>query len=158
MVKIIGFILSLCLASCSLMALQEPEVSISDVKVIAIASGDEAEFCRGFTLTRAQVEAYFERAEEGSFSDLNDEYDYLPCVVEGAQREWYFERAEEHSFSDLHDEFDYLPCAVKGAMRRADSQCEFVIRAGATAEVSCESNQQFFYGCRSCDDLFQAHP
>mgnify|MGYP001356936187 CR=1 FL=1 len=127
MVKIIGFILSLCLASCSLMALQEPEVSISDVKVIAIASGDEAEFCRGFTLTRAQVESYFERAEEVSFSDL-------------------------------HDEFDYLPCAVKGAMRRADSQCEFVIRAGATAEVSCESNQQFFYGCRSCDDLFQAHP
>src|SRR5690625_2900244 len=127
MVKIIGFILSLCLASCSLMALQEPEVSISDVKVIAIASGDEAEFCRGFTLTRAQVESYFERPEGVTFSEL-------------------------------HDEFDDLPCAVKGAMRQEDSQCEFVIRAGETAEVSCESNQQFFYGCRSCDDLFQAHP
>src|SRR5690625_6677711 len=92
MVKIIGFILSLCLASCSLMALQEPEVSISDVKVIAIASGDEAEFCRGFTLTRAQVESYFERAEEVSFSDLHDEFDYLPCAVKGAMR-----RSEEHT-------------------------------------------------------------
>ena len=127
MVKIIGVMLSLCLASCSLMALQEPEVSISDVKVVAIVSDDEVEFCRGFTLTRAQVESYFERAEE-------------------------------ISFRELHDEFDYLPCAVKGAVRRESELCEFLIRAGATAEVSCQSNQHFFYGCRSCDDLFRAHP
>src|SRR5690606_35813712 len=67
----------------------------------------------------------------------------------------YFEKAEEVSFKRFHDELDYLPCFVKGTLQRQGYECEFIIRAGGTAEVFCSGNQQFFYGCTSCDGLFQ---
>lgn len=67
----------------------------------------------------------------------------------------YFEEAEELSFKRLHDEYDHLPCFVKGTVQRQGELCEFTIRAGRTAEVLCENGQQFFYGCTSCDHLFQ---
>jgi hypothetical protein len=70
----------------------------------------------------------------------------------------YFEKAEEVSFKRFHDELDYLPCFVKGTLQRQGYECEFIIRAGGTAEVFCSGNQQFFYGCTSCDGLFQVGP
>lgn len=70
----------------------------------------------------------------------------------------YFEKAEEVSFKRFHDELDYLPCFVKGTLQRQGYECEFIIRAGGTAEVFCSGNQQVFYGCTSCDGLFQVGP
>lgn len=70
----------------------------------------------------------------------------------------YFEKAEEVSFKRFHDELDYLPCFVKGTLQRQGYECEFIIRAGGTAEVFCSGNQRVFYGCTSCDGLFQVGP
>lgn len=53
----------------------------------------------------------------------------------------------------MPDEFDYLPCFIKGTLVRQGVFCDFVIRAGGTAEVLCD-DQQFFYGCSGCEKFF----
>lgn len=75
-----------------------------------------------------------------------------------AKAKSYFEQAKIISFKRLHDEFSYLPCFAKGTFGYQGNQCEFIIRAGGTAEVFCNGSQQFFYGCTSCDGLFQVGP
>lgn len=66
----------------------------------------------------------------------------------------YFRQAQRVTFKQLHDQYDYLPCFVKGTLQRQDHACEFSIRAGATAELTCSNDQQFFYACTTCNNLF----
>lgn len=66
----------------------------------------------------------------------------------------YFKQAQRVTFKQLHDQYDYLPCFVKGTLQRQDHACEFSIRAGATAELTCSNDQQFFYACTTCNNLF----
>jgi len=124
MVKVATFFLSLCLAGCTSANAINSNPSLSDIRVKEVGADAESEFCRDFKLSDAQVKSYFERAEE-------------------------------ISFKQQHDEFDYLPCYVKGTLQRQGEQCEFIIRAGTTAEVVCKNNLQIFYGCNTCDDTFQ---
>jgi hypothetical protein len=124
MVKVAALFLSILLVGCSSINAVNSHPPLSDIRVKEAGADGENEFCRSFELSDAQVKSYFERAEE-------------------------------ISFKQQHDEFDYLPCYVKGTLQRQGEQCEFVIRAGATAEVVCKNNLQIFYGCMTCDDIFQ---
>lgn len=73
-----------------------------------------------------------------------------------AQIEIFFKKAREMTYQQLHDEYDYLPCLVKGTLQRNQQECDFTLRAGATAELTCSDNTQYFYGCTTCDNLFIA--
>ena len=70
------------------------------------------------------------------------------------QVDQYFRLAKEVTFKQLHDQYDYLPCFVKGTLLRQTQACEFSIRAGATAELNCHNDKQFFYVCTQCNNLF----
>lgn len=54
----------------------------------------------------------------------------------------------------LHDKYDYLPCYVKGTSTLKKKQCNWEIRAGGTAEISCNSNN-YIMACDDCDDLLK---
>ena len=70
------------------------------------------------------------------------------------QVEQYFKQVEEVTFKQLHDHYDYLPCFVKGTLQRQTKVCEFSIRAGATAELNCSNDKQYFYVCTTCENFF----
>ncbi|WP_019602770.1 hypothetical protein [Teredinibacter turnerae] len=77
--------------------------------------------------------------------------------LSNAQVETFFKKSRELTYQQLHNEFDYLPCFVKGTLQRNQQQCDFTLRAGATAELACNDNTQYFYGCTTCDNLFVAN-
>ena len=52
----------------------------------------------------------------------------------------------------MHDKYDYLPCYVKGTSRIKDKKCNWEIRAGGTAEISCRDTN-YTLACDKCDDL-----
>lgn len=121
--KNIIILLTLGLAGCSAVAPTKPAAVVSKIQVQQVGVDLGGEFCKNFTLNNEQV----------------------------AQ---FFKQAQEVTFKELHDRYDYLPCFVKGTLETHSQECEFSIRAGATAEVWCSDGRQWFYGCSSCGDLF----
>ena len=66
----------------------------------------------------------------------------------------FFERSHKITTKTMHDKYDYLPCYVKGTSSLKEMQCEWEVRAGGTAEVSC-GKSNYMLACNKCDALFK---
>ena len=123
MVKNIIVLMALGMVGCAVSSPTKPVTEFSNILIQRVGMDQGGEFCKDFTLTHEQVGQYFKQAQEVTFKQFHDQYDYLPCFVEGT-------------------------------LRRQDQACEYSIRAGATAELNCSNEQQYFYACTTCNNLF----
>lgn len=74
------------------------------------------------------------------------------------QAQEFLERSNKITAQQMHDNYNYLPCYVKGTVVRVDESehtCDFTIRAGGIAELSCENGQAYIYACDTCEALLQ---
>ena len=60
---------------------QKPFVN-SHVLVRGFDSGGE--FCKDFDLDSSQVKKFFDKAKVKTSREIHDEFDYLPCYVQGS--------------------------------------------------------------------------
>jgi len=74
----------------------------------------------------------------------------------------FFKKSKEVDGIEIHNEYDYLPCYVKGKIsvdhNKIPKKCEFRIRAGGTAELTCPNEEAKFYACKKCDNLLRDKP
>lgn len=66
----------------------------------------------------------------------------------------FLKRSRMITAKTMHDKYDYLPCYVKGTSKIKDKKCNWEIRAGGTAEISCSDNN-YILACDKCDDLLK---
>ncbi len=66
----------------------------------------------------------------------------------------FFLRAREVDYKVIHDHYNYAPCYIEGTLKYNYMNCEWEIRAGATGEIKCNQNINYFV-CDTCEDLFQ---
>ena len=79
-----------------------------------------------------------------------------PSDVDLSHREAkdFFLRAQQVEHRVIHDHYAYAPCYIEGTMTYQSKACEWEIRAGATAHISCGEETKYFV-CDSCEDLFR---
>ncbi len=118
----------LCIALCSVTACASQTIKFSDANVTTRGSDEPNSLCQNFKLTNQEALTFFAKATEINARELHDQYDYLPCYVNGTI-------AFKDSSSTLHS-------------------CTFSIRGGGTADLEC--NKEFkLYACKTCDNLFK---
>jgi hypothetical protein len=67
-----------------LLGCQSVPTSAEGAYVVTATGEDQPKsVCEGFRLTEAQVKSFFKRAKVITEKELHDEYEYLPCWVEG---------------------------------------------------------------------------
>lgn len=67
----------------------------------------------------------------------------------------FFKRGREIEVKEFHDSYEYLSCYTKGTLSKGAEECNFIIRAGGTAELICNDKQGYLYVCDTCDHLLQ---
>lgn len=67
----------------------------------------------------------------------------------------FFLRAREVNYEVIHDHYNYAPCYIEGTLKYKSMNCEWEIRAGATGQIKCNRNTNYFV-CDTCEDLFQS--
>lgn len=65
----------------------------------------------------------------------------------------FFERATGIDGRTLHDHYEWAPCYLEGTLNYRGEACTWRVRAGATGEIKCAAQEQYF-GCNTCGDLF----
>ena len=71
-----------------------------------------------------------------------------------AQAQEFFAKAASVTPEQMHD-YDVLPCWAEGTTQRGTEKTAWKIRAGGTAEVTDSNGDVTYFGCRTCDDIFQ---
>jgi hypothetical protein len=72
-----------------------------------------------------------------------------------AQAREFFVKAQAVTAEQIHDDYDVLPCWAAGTTRNGAETTTWKIRAGGTAEVTAANGDVTYFGCRTCDDIFQ---
>ena len=67
----------------------------------------------------------------------------------------FFKRSREVEINEFHNNYEYLPCYVKGTLNKNNKECKFTIRAGGTAELTCNDKTGYLYVCDSCDHILR---
>jgi len=65
----------------------------------------------------------------------------------------FFNKSRDVKVKEFHDNYEYLPCYVEGSLTKGNKKCKFTIRAGGTAELSCNDDIGHLLICDSCDHL-----
>lgn len=120
--------ISLCIALFSVTACASQTIKFSDANVTTRGSDEPNSLCQNFKLTNHEALTFFTKATEITAKELHDQYDYLPCYVNGTI-------ARKDAPSNLHN-------------------CTFSVRGGGTAELACNKEVKL-YACKTCDDLFK---
>jgi hypothetical protein len=60
-----------------------PTETLTEIKITGRGADANGEFCSDFTLNEAQARQFFERAKVVDASQLHDQFDLLPCYVQG---------------------------------------------------------------------------
>jgi len=66
----------------------------------------------------------------------------------------FFRRARQVDYSVIHDHYEVAPCSVVGTLKYRNHACNWLIDAGATAQIECNGKTQYFV-CDDCEDLFR---
>lgn len=119
-----------CLTLLSVTACASQTAKFSDAKITGAGSDKPNSLCQNFQLTDQEAVTFFTKAKQVSAIEIHDQYDYLPCYVKGT-------------------------IAIKKASSPQKAICDFNIRAGGTAELTCNNEETVFYGCKTCDKLLQ---
>ncbi|MCF6211235.1 MAG: hypothetical protein L3K24_11355 [Gammaproteobacteria bacterium] len=68
----------------------------------------------------------------------------------------FFLKAREVDYKIVHDYYNYAPCYIEGTLKYKSINCEWEIRAGATGQIKCGQNTNYFV-CDTCEDLFKSN-
>ena len=88
-------------------------------------------------------------ADEGNASICED------FRLTDAQAQDFFARAEAVTAEQIHDAYDVLPCWAQGTTEKGAEKTTWKIRAGGTADVTDSNGDVTYFGCKTCDDIFQ---
>lgn len=83
MVKQLSFFILLTLMGCSASTPSKPSIVVDNIHIQDVGSDPGGEICEGFSLDASQVKHFFSQAQNITFKQLHDEFDYLPCFVKG---------------------------------------------------------------------------
>ena len=123
----------LCIPLLSAVACANQAAEFSNAKVTNNGSDKPNSLCQNFQLTNQEALTFFTKAKPIEIIELHNQYDYLPCYVKGTI-----------------------------ALNKEDSTkkiiCDFNIRAGGTAELTCGNEETTFYGCKKCKNLLKDKP
>lgn len=66
----------------------------------------------------------------------------------------FFSRGRSVEYRVIHDHYPVAPCYIEGTLRRAGMTCEWRVYAGATGQITCDGQTQYWV-CDECGDLFR---
>lgn len=72
------------ICSISLIACNSSQKAFTSIKILEQGFESGGEFCKDFNLEAAKVKAFFEKAEVKTPREIHDEFEYLPCYVQGS--------------------------------------------------------------------------
>ena len=98
--------------------------TLDNVQIAEKGTEAGGDFCRDFSMTPAQVTAFFKRAQLVDAARLHDKFDYLPCYVRGT------------------------------GMRDGEAATWEIRAGGTGKITVKKTAATSLYGCAACDDLF----
>lgn len=119
---------------------------------LAVAFAAAVTSCASTVSTRFQDAAVHSTGNERPFALCAG----FRLTDEEAQR--FLNRSKPINAQQMHDHYNYQPCFVKGRVAKVEQSrqfCDFIIRAGGTAELACEDGEAYIYACDTCDDLLK---
>ncbi|MFK7945902.1 MAG: hypothetical protein AB8B85_23745 [Paracoccaceae bacterium] len=122
--------------------------SLTLVLCLGLAACDDPE-ANSFTpggLTDVFVADF--HSDKPAFCDAND----VPLSHSDAGT--FFGRSKIVTNRELHDHYDLAPCHIEGTAKTGNQLCNWKIRPGGTALVSCGA-ETWNLVCDDCEDLYK---